>query len=155
MRLSPIWITYLASQVPCPPLSLTWTREHVIPKALTPNRNITEDPRNIIPLPKSINNARGHKRYTDKWENGYIVHACPDCPTPGFCRGSATLSTDGVTPPDVFKGPIARSVLYSVGAHPKFAQTINDKVLDLETAIEWDRKFPMTMAEKEWFDSLN
>jgi len=154
MRFLPLWTGYLVSQVPCHPLHLTWSREHVIPKCLTPNKNITEDPRNIIPLPRAINNARGHSRYTDKWDGGQVVHACPTCPTPGFCRGSAIITPNGIVPPDTFKGPIARSVLYSIGAHPKFAPTINDQVLDLETAIKWDSVFPMTRAEKDWIDSL-
>lgn len=64
------------------------------------------------------------------------------------------ITPEGVLPPDAFKGPIARSVLYSVGVHPKFAETINDQVLDLGTAIKWDSLFPITKAEMDWIDSI-
>lgn len=154
MRLSLFFIGYLASKLPCPPRSLTWSREHVIPKSIIPNRIVTEDPRNILPMPKPINNARSNMPYTEEWKDGYLKYSCPSCPHPGFCRGAMLLSPKGAFPPDLWKGPIARSVLYSVGKHPKLTETIHKQVLDLNTAIKWDRMFPMSLEERTWIDSL-
>lgn len=151
---SSVFTGYLASKLPCHPHYLTWSREHVFPKSIIPNRNVTEDPRNIIPMPNNINHARSNYPYTEMWKGGYLRYSCSNCPHPGFCRASMIISPDGAHPPDVFKGPIARSVLYSVGKHPKLSEVIDSKVLDLNTAIQWDRNFPMSSAEKKWIDSL-
>jgi endonuclease I len=145
---------YLAGHLPCHPLYLTWTREHVIPKSIINSKQITEDPRNIIPMPQNLNQARGNRPYTSEWKDGYLAYSCTTCPHPGFCRASMVVSPKGAHPPDIFKGVIARSVLYSIGQYPKFAPIINDQVLDMETAIKWDSHFPMSKAEKTWLDSL-
>jgi endonuclease I len=151
---SSVFTGYLASKLPCHPHYLTWSREHVIPKSVVPNRNVTEDPRNIIPMPKLINNARSNRPYTEQWKDGFLKYSCSKCPHPGFCRASMVLTPLGAHPPDVLKGPIARSVLYSVGKHPKLLEVIDEKVLSIDTAIIWDRHFPMSPAEKQWIDSL-
>jgi len=150
--LSSVWTAYLASRLPCHPTYLTWSREHVIPKSVIPS--LANDPRNIIPMPMVTNNARGNRPYTDDWENGSLVYACSNCPHPGFCAGAAVMTPSGLHPPNAFKGPIARSVLYSVGEHPKLSELINDRVLNIDTAIKWDSHFPMTKEEKDWLDSL-
>lgn len=152
MRLSILWTAYLSSRLPCHPSHLTWTREHVIPKSVIPG--IAGDPRNIIPLPREINNARGVLPYTDDFENGVIVRSCHQCPNPGHCIGSAVITPSGVNPPSAFKGPIARSVLYSVAQHPKLTEFIHENILDIDTAIKWDSRYPMSRAEKQWIDSL-
>lgn len=149
--LSSVWTSYLASNLPCHPLYVDWTREHVIPKSVLP---ISHNPRNIIPLPKQLNHARGNRPYTQESKDGYVTYACTKCVQPGFCRGSALVTPEGVNPPDTFKGPIARSVLYSAFRYPQFAEEINDKVLNLDTAIEWDSHFPMTEAERKWIENL-
>ena len=145
---------YLASKLPCHPYYVTWTREHVIPKSIIGNRQITEDPRNILPFPKQLNHARSNLSYTSQWKDGRTFQACTKCPNPDFCRGTMNVGKAGVHPPDVFKGPIARSVLYSVGKYPRLANTIADQVLDLDTAILWDSYYPMSPAERDWLDSL-
>ena len=152
--LSSLWTGYLASNIPCHPDHLTWSREHVIPKSFPLNKEVTESPHNIIPMPKLLNNARGTRQYTNEWRDGYTIYACSKCPHPGFCCAAALASPSGIYPPDVFKGPIARSVLHSVKTSPKLAEVIDKQVLDLDTAIKWDSGFPMTKAEKEWIDSL-
>lgn len=145
MRIA-FFAAYLASKLPCHPSHITWSREHVIPKSIIPNRNITEDPRNILPLPKNLNNARSNLPYTHEWKDGYLVR-CSNCPHPGFCSGSMIISPSGANPPDAWKGPIARSVLYSVGRYPHISDTVNDKVLNLKLALEWDKQFPISKAE--------
>lgn len=142
------WTSYLASRIPCPLPSYTFTREHVLPKSRFP-RVVVEDPRNIIPMPKTLNHARGNGPYTAESLDGCMVYACKSCPVPGYCRGSGVLSPEGFNPPDVLKGPVARSVLYSVAKHPHFADKIDKEVLSINTAIDWDSKFPMSTAE--WF----
>lgn len=149
-----LWTAYLGSQLPCHPDHMVWSREHVIPKSIIPSKPITENIHNLIPMPKRLNNARGNRPYTDECEDGYIVYACAECPNPGLCRASAVVSRSGVLPPDVFKGPIARSVLHSVGRFPKLHDSINSKVLDLDIAIKWDSQFPMSVQEQEWFNSI-
>ena len=146
MKTPAIWTSYLALNLPCPLSTYTFTVEHVLPKSLFP-RVVVEDPQNLIPMPKAINNARGNKRYTSKYADGYLVYSCKSCPFPGYCRGAAVMGPDGVVPPDVFKGPIARSTLKMIDKFPKFAEKINDEVLSYDTAIEWDRRYPMTVAE--------
>lgn len=150
MRLNIVFTTYLASRLPCHPLYLDWSREHVIPKSIMKSPG----PRNIIPLPKLLNTARGNRPYTDEWKDGYIVHSCSNCPNPGVCAGSSLVSPAGVNPPNVLKGIIARSVLASVHDRPQTIKIINDKVLNVDTAIKWDRQFPMNQQEKDWIDSL-
>jgi endonuclease I len=146
---------YLASRVPCPLQCYTWSREHVIPKSLRLPRNVTEHPRNIIPMPAKLNNARGSRPFTSAFKDGYVVYACDKCPMPGYCGGASVVSPDGVHPPNAYKGVIARSVLHSAFEHPAFAREIDKKVLELNTAIKWDRMFPMSEAEAEWIRSLN
>lgn len=144
MRIA-FFAAYLASKLPCHPSYVTWSREHVIPKSILP-RNITSDPRNILPLPKHLNNARSNLPYTNEWKDGYLVR-CSNCPNPGFCSGSMIINPSGANPPDAWKGPIARSVLYSVARYPHISDTVNDKVLNLKIALEWDKKFPLSNAE--------
>lgn len=146
---------YLANRIPCQPLYYQWSKEHVIPKSILPNRVVTENPHNIIPMPRDLNTARSNKRYTVEWKDGYKKYACQNCPHPGYCRGSMVISPEGVHPPDYLKGPIARSVLYSVDTYPKYASLINDKVLSIDTAIRWDYIYPMSKEEREWLDSLS
>lgn len=146
MRFPILWTTYLASTLPCPPPSYTFTREHVLPKSLFP-RVVTSNHDNIIPLPSSLNNARGNRKYTNRIDGGYLAYACKSCPTAGFCSGAMVITEEGVVPPDVFKGPIARSVLRSVDKYPQFAKDIDRLVLDLETATEWNRRFPIRLEE--------
>jgi endonuclease I len=149
-----VWTSYLASRLPCPLPAYTFTKEHVLPKSLFP-RVVVDDPRNIIPMPKALNNGRSNFPYTAEWQDGSTVYACGSCPMPGYCRGGGVLSTGGFHPPDVLKGPVARSVLYSVGKHPRFASKIDKEVLRIDTAIEWDSKFPMSNAERLYVNSLN
>ena len=146
--------SYLAGRIPCQPLYYQWSREHVIPKSILPNKVITENPHNIIPMPRELNTARSNRPYTIQWRDGYMKYACEKCPHPGYCRGSIVISPDGVHPPDYLKGPIARSVLYSVDTYPKYAPLINQKVLSIDTAIRWDHLYPMSKEEKQWLDSL-
>jgi endonuclease I len=120
-----------------------------LPKSLFP-RVVTENPNNIIPLPTKINNARGNRPYTNKIEGGYLVYTCKSCPYPGFCQGAAVMSEKGMVPPNQFKGAIARSVLKGVDKFPAFAEKIQNEVLDLDIAIEWDRRFPMTTEEHDY-----
>ena len=151
MRILPfaVWTSFLASKLPCPLSSLSWSKEHCVPKSLFP-RVVTENPDNIIPLPTKINNARGNRPYTNRIDNGYLVYSCNSCPHPGFCPGAAIISERGIVPPDALKGPIARSVLKSIDKYPKFAEKIDREVLDLNIAIDWDRRFPMTTAERNY-----
>jgi endonuclease I len=108
---------------------------------------VTSNHDNIIPLPSSLNNARGNRKYTNRIDGGYLAYACKSCPTAGFCSGAMVITEEGVVPPDVFKGPIARSVLRSVDKYPQFAKDIDRLVLDLETATEWNRRFPIRLEE--------
>jgi endonuclease I len=142
--------TYLASRIPCNPNFYTWTREHVIPKSIIRNRHVTEDPQNIIPMPKELNQARGNRPYTPKWRDGFLKYACSNCPHPGFCRAAMVVSPDGVHPPDILKGPIARSVLHSIETYPQHAETINAKVLNVEVALKWNSSFPASKAELDF-----
>lgn len=153
MKLSPLWTSYLALKLPCPPSAYRFSREHVLPKSMFP-KIVAEDPRNIIPLPVSLNQARGALPYTAEWKGGQIHYACSKCPYPGYCRGAMFTSDEGAHPPDLFKGPIARSVLYSIGQYPSLVEAIDNNVLDLDTAIKWDSQFPMSEAESEWLLSL-
>jgi endonuclease I len=152
--LSSAFTSYLASKIPCNPLYYTWTREHVIPKSIISNRRITEDPRNIIPMPRKLNNHRSNRPYTTRWTDGYLVYACDNCPHPGFCRGSMVLSEHGAHPPDILKGPIARSVLYTIDQYPQYARDITMKVLTYKTAMLWNDIYPMSKPEIEWIRSL-
>ena len=145
---------YLASRVPCPLQCYTWSREHVIPKSLRLPRNVTEDPRNIIPMPTRLNNARGSKPFTSAFKDGYVAYACENCPMPHYCGGASVVSPEGVLPPNAYKGVIARSVMYSAFKNPSLAKRIDEEVLDLNTAIKWDRMFPMSESEAEWIRSL-
>lgn len=151
---SSVFTSYLATRLPCNPNFYSWTREHVIPKSIIGNRQVTEDPRNIIPMPKELNQARGNRPYTVQWRDGYLKYACSNCPHPGFCRAAMVVSPDGAHPPDILKGPIARSVLYSIEHYPRFAETINSKVLNVETALKWNSSFPMSKAEEDWLASI-
>lgn len=83
-----------------------------------------------------------------------MVYTCKSCPTPGFCRGSSVLTVDGMNPPDVFKGPIARSVLYSIDRYPRFARKLNEDVLNLDLATTWDRDHPITKPEQAWLNYI-
>lgn len=151
MRISPLWTSYLAAKLPCPLSSYSFTRDHIAPKSLFPT---AEDPRNILPMPANLNHARGNRPFTSAWKDGLLVRSCEDCPCPGFCAGAAVLGPTGMNPPDVYKGPIARSVLYQMAKYPVLAGKFDKQVLDWQTAIEWDSRFPMTLQEREWIDSL-
>jgi len=148
------WTSYLASRLPCPLPSYTFTREHVLPKSKFP-KIVVEDPRNIIPMPGALNHARGNGPYTAEFADGSLIYGCKSCPVSGWCEGSGALSPSGFTPPNVLKGPIARSVLYSIGTYPEWAQKIDKEVLRYDTAIVWDSRFPMSTAERLYIESLD
>lgn len=148
MRVLPLFFTaYLNSRIPCHPLYLSWSLHRVVPQSLVPQlRNASH---NLIPFPQSMNIAQG---FTD--HNGTeIVYACSKCPFPGYCRGAARVGEFGINPPDALKGVVARSVLYSVGMYPKHSKLIHSQVLDLDVAIKWDRLFPMSLAERDYYIS--
>jgi endonuclease I len=105
-------------------------------------------------MPKRINNARGSRPYTAAFKDGYAVYACDKCPMPGYCQGAAMISPEGVHPPNHYKGVIARSVLFSAFENPTHARQIDQQVLSIDTAIKWDRMFPMSEAEADWIRSL-
>lgn len=150
-----VWTSFLASRMPCPLGGYSWTKEHVAPKSLFPPI-VAKSPENIIPFPAKLNHGRGNRKYTSKWdEDGYLLYACQYCPHPGYCRGAAIVTKDGVVPPDPFKGPIARSVLKTVERFPKYATLLNDDVLDYNTAMEWDRRYPMSKAEEYYRSNSN
>lgn len=149
MKTFALWTSYLALRLPCPLLTSTFSTEHVLPKSRFP-RVVVEDPQNLIPLPKALNNARGNRPYTSKHGDGYLVYACKSCPFPGWCAGAAVVSEEGVLPPDPFKGPIARSVLEAIAKYPHLSERISNDVLDYDTAIEWDRRFPMSVQEHSY-----
>lgn len=144
--------SWLATRLPCPPSAYYFTKEHIAPRSLFPPV-VTEKPHNIIPLPAKLNHARGNRPYTAQWADGYMVYSCKACPTPGFCRGSAVLSSRGVHPPDIYKGVIARSVLKTLYEFPHLKDKLDKEVLDLETAIKWDSMFPMTKEEHAFYIS--
>lgn len=152
---STAWTGYLASRLPCHPSYLTWTREHVIPKSIIADRRVTEDPRNIIPLPANINHARSSLPYSSDADDGSPVYSCTHCIYPGTCRGAGIKTKQGFVPPDAFKGPIARSALTIAFKYPKHAHAIHKQVLDLDTAIKWDSQYPMSKEEEDWIRSLH
>ena len=141
------WASYFINRLPCPLTTYSMTKEHIAPKSLFPPI-ITHTDANILPMPARLNNKRGNKPYTKLWEDGHLVYACDKCPTPGFCRGAGIMSVSGLYPPDIYKGPIARSVLYNAKKYPSFAKRLNDKVLNIETAYEWDFKYPISEIER-------
>lgn len=145
MRVLPIFFTaYLSSRLPCHPLYLSWSLVPVVPPSLA--KNVSQIP---IPFPRSMNTGLP---FTD--HNGTdVVYACSKCPLPGYCRGAARISEFGINPPDALKGVVARSVLYTVGNKPKYSKLIHDKVLDLDVAIKWDRLFPMSLQEQDYYIS--
>lgn len=157
MRVSPLfhaWSTYLESRLPCSlEPGYLMTKEHIAPKSLFPPI-LTNDQYNIIPFPKRLNNARSNYPYTNTWKDGYAIYACTNCPTPGFCRGAMIKTPDGYNPPTIFKGPIARSVLYNSIRFPDLSQKLNKEVLDLNTAREWNLTNPMSPQEKAWWWTL-
>ena len=156
MKINPlyaVWTSYLATRLPCPMPAYTFTKEHCLPKSKFP-RVIVDDPRNVIPMPKTLNHARGNGPYVPDYLDGYAVYSCSKCPMPGWCRGGGIKTPEGFNPPDVLKGPIARSVLYSVGKYPRFADKIDKEVLRIDTAIDWDSRFPMSQAERLYVESL-
>jgi endonuclease I len=148
------WTSYLASRLPCPLTSYTFTREHVLPKSKFP-KVVVEDPRNVVPMPATLNHGRSNAPYSANYKNGAIMYACRSCPHPGWCRGAGVMDWTGFNPPDALKGPIARSVLYSITTYPEWADKIDKEVLRYNTAIYWDSKFPMSTAERLYVQSLD
>jgi endonuclease I len=148
------WVSYMVNRMPCPITSYSMSKEHVAPKSLFPSV-LVNDKHNIIPMPARLNNHRGRRPYTKLWEDGYAVYSCENCATPGFCRGAGLSSVSGIFPPDLYKGPIARSVLYNNMKFPALSQKLNDKVLDLRVAQEWNLKYPMSDPEKMWLWTLD
>lgn len=154
--LSSLWTSYLSSQLPCHPSYVTWSREHVIPTSIIANRTVTQHHQNIIPMPKRMNNARGNRPYTKGKlsETGYTVRACDACLHSGSCLADIVVTPSGVIPSELFKGPIARSVLRSLEKYPMFYHDITEKVLDAETALEWNSRYPPSVQEIDWIYSL-
>jgi endonuclease I len=116
---------------------------------------VVNNPDNIIPFPRRLNNARGNRKYIDKINDGYLVYSCDSCPNPGFCSGAGFISASGFVPPESLKGPVARSVLKGIMKHPKFTEKISDEVLDYDLAIQWDRQYPMSTAEWNYRSNSN
>ena len=148
-----LWSAYFARRLPCPQSAYSFSKEHVAPKSLFPAA-VAHSPGNIIPFPQRLNNARGARKYTSHWKDGYVFYACRACPAPGHCGGSMVISPHGVHPPQIYKGPIARSVLRTMCKFPSMKDKLHEEVLDLDLAIEWDRKYPMTLEEQHWTANL-
>lgn len=133
--------------VPCS--HIQWTCEHVVPKSLFREHN---DLHNLILFPYSLNNARSNFPYVDSIPSNMstkIVYPCVsahcDCPWKG-----KLVSRQSFIPPDMWKGMIARSVLYMKDKYPWHEKMIQTKVLAFDTALEWDHEFPATPPEQEW-----
>lgn len=133
--------------IPCP--HVQWTCEHIIPKSLIMEHN---DLHNLLFLPDRLNNVRSNFPYTDidqeqSTDPHRIVLPCHNC----SCGNHGIFHTPrSMTPPDPFKGMIARSILCMRDKYPHHRQLIETRVLALSTALEWDMEFAATLDELVW-----
>lgn len=146
--LKAFWATPLLNSIPCQDQTITWNREHILPRSLFP-RSISEAPGNFILLPDRLNSARSNFKYTDS-SGGKQILPCKSCPHPETCPLIGYSSPGGFHPPDLFKGLIARSVLTSVRKHSEHAGFVHNRGLDLGVAEAWDSEFPVTKEELLW-----
>lgn len=98
-----------------------------------------------------MNNARSSIKYVDKVNtNGKPIYACECYQNCTTCTGKAIMTKDGFVPPDIWKGQIARAVLYMATKYPKYYNRIDKEVLDLGLAMVWNAKFPSDTLESQW-----
>lgn len=129
--------------------NVQWTCEHVVPRSLITEHN---DLHNLIMFPGSLNNARSNYPYINNNDfNSTIKTIWPCFNKECGCNTTGTLvSKQLFIPPDLFKGRIARSVLFMDEKYPHHHDLIHKKVLNLEVASMWDDMFPATQQEAEW-----
>lgn len=133
--------------MPCP--HLQWTCEHVIPKSLIMEH---DDLHNLMFLPDRLNNIRSNFPYVDgndliNGNQSKLILPCNNC----SCGNYGILHMKrSMTPPDPFKGMIARSVLCMRDKYPQHTALIEKRVLALSTALEWDMTFAATLDEVVW-----
>ena len=132
-------------KLPCRP---QWSREHVVPKSVLRDNRIANDPANIIPLPRRLNNARSNYKYIDiddaRTGKQTPIFACGNCHNVS-CPGVGYLakSKEGprFVPPQAFKRAIAQAALDMAQRHPQHKTTIHTRVLDLDLAAEWSKSW--------------
>lgn len=139
---------YWAQRLDLPCKNVQWTCEHVVPRSLIMEHN---DLHNLILLPSRLNNARSNYPYINNRlnETSRIIWPCFNkgchCNTTG-----KLISKHLFVPPDLFKGMIARSVLFMDEKYPHHHDLIHKRVLDLGVASMWDTMHPATKYEAEW-----
>lgn len=141
---------YWAQRLDFPCNNVQWTCEHVVPRSLIAEHN---DLHNLILLPGRLNNARSNYPYIhDSGLDKTIQKIIWPCFNKGcHCNTTGTLVSKRLfIPPDLFKGMIARSVLFMDEKYPHHHDLIHKKVLDLGVASMWDCMFPATKQEAEW-----
>lgn len=103
-------VSLLAARPKCPQNgTVSWTKEHVIPKSWFKNQAKANDDRNLIWFPNKLNHLRSNMPYVaTRAELGNAVkeisHACHGCNIE-TCPWNASYSLDppGFLPPDAFK----------------------------------------------------
>lgn len=128
--------------------NVRWTCEHVVPRSLIAEH---DDLHNLILLPDRLNHARSNYPYIQNSTLPGRIQTIPPCfHSECDCYITGSLVSKRFIPPDLFKGKIARSILYMEKKYPHHHDLIHNKVLNLDVAFMWDSMFPTTEEEIEW-----
>lgn len=134
--------------------SIEWTCEHIVPKSVIPKSSIHNNLHNLILLPKLLNNARSNYCYTNDQEKIIKkVSGCHGCKgTDCHIKGLLVTSTKepSFNPPELWRGELARAVLYMTAKYPTYSQVIESKVLSRRTAYKWLLTYPPDWRHIEW-----
>lgn len=149
------WLAYYTKTLPR--FTGTWSCEHVVPRSMLRGLNqIADDPHNLVIFPTKLNNARSSLKYVPAYCHDKFKCVCPcDPKCANKCVACGHVSKTGFTPPDLWKGQIARAALNMVKEYPQLEQGVFDRVIDKHVAEQWNSSYPATMAELEWSKIVN
>lgn len=118
-------LSLLSPRPKCPENgTVSWTKEHVIPKSWFKVKARASDDRNLIWFPNRLNHVRSNMPYVASYEElgpnvKHLSHACHDCSIP-VCPWNTSYSLDppGFLPPDAFRYQIFNATYLMITGLP-------------------------------------
>ena len=109
-----------------------WTLEHIVPQSRFTTKKNINDLFNLSAVDSRLNSSRGNKKFGNVSGNKNIYG----------CRSSKYLFC-----PTMGKGEVSRSVAYMFDLYGYDIDM--EKVIDIDTLLEWNDLYPPTDLEKE------
>lgn len=122
--------------------------EHVVPVSVVGRGTQSLDLHNLMIINAKINCHRQNYAFGERsWSSrGLDELGNRSCDQP-FCYKNVPLRQ--FTPPDVWKGLIARKVAYMLCVYPTYRPVIFRRVMDAHVLVKWNKDYEVSEQEEE------